>query len=80
MTNEERQQSLINARRGAWKIAEYAAHAMQPDDPLRIDIECLFAEVKRLDDKQQKQIKGGAKGGPHGSKGGRPKGSKKGRK
>ena len=77
MTTEQRQQSLENARRAAWKLAEYAAREMFPNDQMRIDIECLFAEFKRLDAKEQKQIRAGKRygklGAEHGKKGGRPR-------
>jgi hypothetical protein len=74
MTNEERQQSLINARI-AYEWLTRAAPAF--DQAPREQVECLLAEFRRLDDKEQKQIKEGKRGG---KLGGRPKGSKKGKK
>jgi len=80
MTTTERQQSLAAARRAAWNMCDYARREMLPDDQMRIDIECLYAEFTRLDAKEQKQIAAGAKGAEygklgakHGKKGGRPK-------
>ncbi len=73
MTTTERQQSLAAARRAAWNMCDYARREMFPDDQMRIDIECLYAEFTRLDEKERNQAKAGARGAVHGVKGGRPK-------
>ena len=73
MDNIKRQVLLENARRAWWKLGEYISGAMEPDDPMRIDIQCLLDEFKRLDDKEQLQANSGELGAPHGKKGGRPR-------
>ena len=69
MTNDERQQSLIRAREACVRLRDVAT-LMETEHPMRIDLECLLAEFKRLDDKEQKQIKEGKRGG---KLGGRPR-------
>jgi hypothetical protein len=69
MTKDERQQSLINARSAYYFLRKYIESQIETPS-LRQEITCLLDEFKRLDEKEQKQIKEGKRGG---KLGGRPR-------
>lgn len=82
MDKDERQQSLINARR-ACDWLEGRAEDWRYEDWLQV--KCLIAEFQRLDEKELRQAEAGREfghlGAKHGSKGGWPKGKpRKGKK
>ena len=74
MTREQRQQSLISARRAVEWLRRVAPAF---DETPRLEVECLVAEFERLDEKEQTQIEAGRRygrlGAEHGKRGGRPK-------
>ena len=77
MTREEKEQSLINARQAVHFLMFYIVESQDVDGRIKQDIACLLTEFKRLDEKEQAQIKAGKRygklGAEHGRKGGRPK-------
>ena len=85
MTKQQREQSLINARRACEWLDFYVARPQITDDRIQIsvgplaqaNIWALLDEFQRLDAKEQKQIRAGKRygklGAEHGHKGGRPK-------
>jgi len=80
MTSEDRQQSLVAARRACeWLDKHVPVWVLDNGSSLRDEINCLIAEFTRLDGKEQAQAEAGRK---HGHKGGRPKkaGKKRGKK
>lgn len=74
MTKDERQQSLINARRACLLLAEYAVgdSILILGESQREAIADLLEQFGRLDVKERKQ----AAQGKHGAAGGRPKKAK----
>jgi len=87
MTKEEKEVSLVNARRACLMLIEFAigaAPAIILNHGQREEIASLLEEFSRLDAIERRQIEAGKKNGKlgaiHGKKGGRPKGSKVGKK
>lgn len=74
MTKEQRQESLINARRACLMLIEYAigVNMLILGEPQREAIASLIEEFGRLDGKERRQIEAGKLGAKHGEKGGRP--------
>lgn len=74
MTKNERQQSLINARRACLLLAEYAAgeSMLILGEPQRECVGSLLEEFGRLDAKERRQAEEGNKGAAYGHLGGRP--------
>lgn len=82
MTREERELSLVSARRACLLLVEYTigADMLILGDPQREHIACLLEEFGRLDAKERRQIDAGKLGAKHGNKGGRPPVKKRSRK
>ncbi len=77
---EEHAKSLVMARSACLALAEFAvgkAKVIILGDRQREEVASLIEEFGRLDAKERKQQKEGAKGAIHGVKGGRPRKSTK---